>query len=354
VPGISGTPSGSVRFYNGATLLAVKTLSGGTAAYSTAALPVGTDSIKVVYEGDGTYATSTSAVLSQVVKKAASTTALIASVNPSSYGQTITFTATVTGGAGVPSGTVTFLKNGLNLAAVTLNSLGKATFATAALVPGTHAITAIYSGNASYLTSTSAAVSEVTNATATTTKLTSSLNPSIRGQAVTFTATVSAGAFGTPNGTVTFKNGTANLGVVALSGGTATLTTSALVGGANSITAVYSGSSTYIASTSAVLTQTVRHAATTTTLVSSLNPSTHGTAVTFTATVTAASGPTPTGNVTFKDGTTTIGTGVLNATGLATFSTSSLTVHTHSITAVYAGTINDNPSTSAVVSQVVN
>ena len=353
-PSISGTPSGSVQFYNGATLLAVRTLSGGIAAYSTTALATGTASIKAVYEGDATYATSTSAVVSQVVKKAASTTALTASVNPSSYGQTVTFSATVTGGAGVPTGTVTFQKNGTTFGTATLNSLGKATFATTALVPGTHPITAVYSGSTSYLTSTSAAISEVTNATATTTKLTSSLNPSIRGQAVTFTATVSAGAFGTPNGSVTFKNGGTTLGVVVLSGGTATLSTSALAGGTSSITAVYSGNANYTTSTSAVLTQTVHRSATATTLVSSLNPSTHGTAVTFTATVTAASGPNPTGTLAFKDGTNTIATVTLNASGVATFSTSGLAVRTHSITAAYAGSTNDAPSTSAVVSQVVN
>jgi len=225
---------------------------------------------------------------------------------------------------------------------------------TAALVPGTYAITAIYGGSTNYNVSTSAALSEITKATATTTKVISSLNPSTYGQSITFTATVSAGAFGTPTGTVTFKSGTTTLGAVALSGGTAKLSTSILLGGANSITVVYGGSSDYLASTSAALTQTVNRSATTTTLVSSLNPSTHGTAVTFDANVSATSGTIPTGSIVFKDGTATLGTVTVNSAGVATFSTSALTVGTHTIAAMYVGTTNDSASTSAVLSQVAH
>jgi Big-like domain-containing protein len=92
--------------------------------------------------------------------------------------------------------------------------------------------------------------------------------------------------------------------------------------------------------------------ATTTTLASSLNPSTFGQPVTFTATVKATSG-TPTGTVTFKDGTTTIGTGALSA-GKATFKTSKLAKGIHSITAMYGGSISDLGSTSPVLKQTVN
>jgi subtilase family serine protease len=352
-PSVSGVPAGSVLFYNGATLLATKTLSSGIATYSTTTLPVGTDSIKAVYSGNTTYAASTSPAVSQVVKKSATTTALVASVNPSSFGQPVTFTATVSAASGVPDGTITFQKNGTTLATGTL-SAGKATLVTAALAPGTHTITAIYAGSANFTGSTSTGVAEVTNATATTTKVTSSLNPSTRGQAVTLTATVSAGAYGTPTGSVTFKNGTGILGIVNLVGGTATLSTSNLPGGANAITVVYGGNADYLTSTSAVLTQTVNRSTTATTLVSSLNPSTQGTAVTFTATVTATSGPTPTGTVIFKDGTATMATVGLNAAGVATLSTSTLAARTHSITAVYQTTTNDSTSTSNVVSQVAN
>lgn len=90
---------------------------------------------------------------------------------------------------------------------------------------------------------------------------------------------------------------------------------------------------------------------TTTTLTSSLNPSSHGQAVTFTATVTS-SGPTPAGNVTFKDGTKGLKTVVLNG-GVAAFTTTKLAVGTHQITAGYKGNFNSAKSTSSVLSQVV-
>ncbi|MFB7267217.1 Ig-like domain-containing protein, partial [Streptomyces nojiriensis] len=151
---------------------------------------------------------------------------------------------------------------------------------------------------------------------ATTTALASSPNPSTIGQNVTFTATVTDGAV-TPTGTVTFKDGTATIGTGTLNGaGIATYTTSTLTVGSHTITAVYGGDTTHTASTSTPLTQTVQAADTTTTVLSGLNPSIAGQNVTFNATVTAAAASgTPTGTVTFKDGTATIGTGTLNGAG---------------------------------------
>ena len=77
-----------------------------------------------------------------------------------------------------------------------------------------------------------------------------------------------------------------------------------------------------------------------------------GETVTFTATVTASS--TPTGTVTFKDGSTTLGSGTLQSNGLATFSTSSLAVGTHSISATYGSDSSFSGSTSPTFSQVVD
>jgi len=91
--------------------------------------------------------------------------------------------------------------------------------------------------------------------------------------------------------------------------------------------------------------------ATTTAVISSLNPSNVGQSVTFTATVT---GTTPTGTVQFKDGAANLGAPVALAGGTATFSTSSLGAGTHSITAVYSGDADDATSTSPAISQVVN
>jgi len=90
---------------------------------------------------------------------------------------------------------------------------------------------------------------------------------------------------------------------------------------------------------------------TTTSITSSLNPSGVGQSVTFTATTTGSS---PTGTVTFKDGANTLGTGTLNGSAVATFTTSSLTPGSHSITASYGGDSNNSASTSAALVQVVN
>ena len=168
----------------------------------------------------------------------------------------------------------------------------------------------------------------------------SSVNPSVFGQSVTFTATVSANApgSGTPTGTVTFKDGAATLGTATLAGGSATFTTSALAAAIHSIAAVYAGDTNFTASTSPTLKQSVMRDGTTTTVASTANPAVFGQTVTIVATVkakTPGSG-TPTGTVTFKDGTTTLGTRTLSS-GRATFTSASLALGNHSITAVYTG-----------------
>jgi len=351
-PSVSGTPTGSVKFLDGTTLIGTVSLSGGSASFATHTLAGGTHSITADYSGDSTYKGSNSAALTETINKATSATALSASVNPSSFDQAVTFTAKVTSSGGTPAGTVTF-KNGSTTIGTGTLSGGVASFATSALAVGTHSITAVYGGSVDFDASTSPAVSEVTKAATTTTTVVSSLNPSNFGQSVTFTATVKPATSGTPTGTVTFKNGTTTLGTATLSGGKASFAIGTLSVGTHSITAVYGGNTDYQASTSAALSQTVKLATTTTTLTSSLNPSTHGTAVTFTAKVVAHSGSTPTGTVTFKDGSNSIGTGTLNSTGVATLKTSTLAVGTHSMTAVYGGSSDDQASTSAAISQVV-
>jgi len=283
--------------------------------------------------------------------KAATTTTLASSLNPSTYGQSVTFTATVTSSSGTPTGTVTFKDGTTTLGSVTL-SAGMAHFTTAKLTAGTHSITAAYGGSATFSASTSTTLSQVVNKANTATALASSLNPSIYGQSITLTATVTTSS-GTPTGTVTFENGTATLGSAALSGGVAKFTTKKLTGGTHSLTAVYNGNANYASSTSNVVTQVVNKATTTTAVVSSQNPSTVGQSVTFTATVTPQfSGTTATGSVTFYDGTTKLGSVTLSA-GVAAYTTSTLTKGTHAIKATYAGNANFL-SSSGTVTQTVN
>ena len=108
----SGTPTGTVSFYNGTaptgTLLGTGTLSGGIATKAITSLSLGTHTITVVYGGNTNFVGSSNFV-TQTVRRISST-APAASAAATVCGQTVTFTATVVGvsGAGVPTGTVTF------------------------------------------------------------------------------------------------------------------------------------------------------------------------------------------------------------------------------------------------------
>ncbi|HYW37531.1 MAG TPA: choice-of-anchor tandem repeat GloVer-containing protein [Terriglobales bacterium] len=187
----------------------------------------------------------------------------------------------------------------------------------------------------------------------TTTTLTPSPNPSAYGEAVTLTALVTSSLGAPPDGeTVSFMKGTTVLATETLSGGSASFTTSKLKVGTNSITAVYGGDSNFGGSTSKAVSQVVSKATTTTALASSLNPSKVGQSVTFTATVTPQFSGTPTGTVTFYDGTTALKTVGLSG-GAAKFTTKTLTSGTHNLTATYNGSTSFIGSSSAPLIQMV-
>jgi hypothetical protein len=286
--------------------------------------------------------------------KSPTSTVIASSVNPSAFHQSVTFKATVTSTfGGTPLGNVLFKNNGVAMGTVALSG-GVASFTTNALAVGSHAINAVFEGSGNDIGSSSAAITQTVHAAATTTTVTSPLNPSSWHQGVTFTATVHGAFGGAPTGTVTFKNGTTIKGTGTLNtSGVATLTTTTLGVGVHSITVGYPGSTDFGASTSSPLAQTVNKAATATTIVSSVNPSNAGQAVTFTATIKPAFGGAATGTVTFKDGTTIIGTGTVSTTSKATFTTSKLAAGTHAISAVYPGNANLKSSSSTAVNQVV-
>jgi hypothetical protein len=352
----AGTPGGTVTFLDSAATLGVVSLSGGSASLTTSALTVGNHTITASYSGESNFTGSTSAAITQTVNQDSSAPTVTSNVNPSAFGQAVTFTATVSAsapGAGTPGGTVTFLDSTATLGVVSLSG-GSASLTTSALTVGNHTITVSYSGDSNFAVSTSTAITQTVSGHApTTTTVTTSLNPSQLGQAVTFTATVT-GAGGTPGGTVTFVDSAATLGVANLSGGTGSFTTASLGVGTHTITVTYSGDSTYNASTSAAVIQTVNKNSSSTALATSVNPSVWGQSVTFSATVTSSGNTTPTGTVTFLDGATTLGVASLNGMAQATLATASLTVATHSISASYSGDASVSGSTSAILSQTVN
>ncbi|MBR7838937.1 Ig-like domain repeat protein [Actinospica durhamensis] len=352
---------GQVQFSVNGTATETVTVDGtGTAAFTTTTLPVGTDRVTATYLGDTDEASGTAA--SATVTVAANALTLSSSANPAVTGQKATFTAQVapaTPGGATPTGTVTFTVDGTAEAPVALH-LGTATYKASFTTPGPHTVTAAYSGNAGNPAATSAPFTETVDPAGTTVALTTtgSADPSVTGQAVTFSAQATATAPGTgiPSGTVTFTvDGIAQTPVTLTAAGKATLRLTTLTVGVHTVTAAYSGAAGYTASTSPALQQTVNQASTTVTLTSSVNPSAPTQAVTFTVKVTAVAPGTgvPTGTVVLTiDGVAEPAITVVN--GLAKVTFSGLTAGTHTITAAYSGSAAYAAGTSGTLSQTVS
>jgi hypothetical protein len=200
----------------------------------------------------------------------------------------------------------------------------------------------------------SMAVAAGGSTTATTTSLISSGTSSEFSDPVVFVASVRRAGALVGTGTVTFKDGTTvlavNVPVNAL--GLASFASSSLAVGVHTIAAFYNGTTTYGPSNGSV-TQTVTKASTKAQLVSSRNPANKNQAVTFTLTVTRRTNAVATGTVMFRDGNTIIGGPIaVDASGTASFSTTSLAPGSHVITATYNGT-SDYQGSSASLTQVM-
>jgi hypothetical protein len=162
VSGANGAPTGTVQLKSGTTVLQTGTLSAGKASFTISTLPVGTTSLVVAYLGDANHLASTSPVLSQVVNasKSTSSTAISSSANPSTHGQTVTFTGTVTSPKGIPTGTVQLKQGTTTIGSATLAS-GKVFIHTSSLPVGTSKMTFVYLGDATHTGSTSPILSQV-------------------------------------------------------------------------------------------------------------------------------------------------------------------------------------------------
>ncbi len=299
----------------------------------------------------------------------ATTLTLTSSLNPSHYLNNVTFRATIATGTGTPTGTVTFYDNGVQIGAHIAVDVGVANLTISTLTVGLHPITATYSGDPTHFgSSTVSPLRQIVNEATTTVLTAIPVSPSVLGTSVTFTATVTPGPGGVAlplSDTVTFANTTTGTTlclvvpiIVAGPAYQATCVAPALPQGLNTITAVYSGDvASYITSSTGTLLQDVQ-ATTSTVVVSSQPTSTFGLPVTLTATVTSGGIAITTGTVFFYDGATLIGTGSLGALGVpagnATFTTSTLAVGSHTITADYQANANYSASNSPPITQVVN
>ena len=274
---------------------------------------------------------------------------------------------------------MTFYDDGTAIGTGTLavsSGVDQASYTTSALATGSNTITADYtSGDGNFFASpASSPITQVVGMANTATSVATSGTPSVSGQSVTFTATVTVVGPGStavayPTGTVMFMDGSTQIGtgtlaVSPLGNDEASYTTFTLSTGSHTITAVYNGDENFNGTLYATtVTQVVGMANTATSVATSGSPTVPGQSVTFTATVTVADpGSTavasPTGTVTFYDDGTSIGTGtlaVVNGLDQASYTTSALGTGSNTITAAYtSGDVNFNTSgASAGINQAV-
>jgi hypothetical protein len=276
---------------------------------------------------------------------------LTSSAIPSPMGAPVTFTAMVQAvppAVGEATGTVTFHAGSTVFGTMPLVD-GVATLTTATLGVGSTTVVATYSGNAG-LDGSVKSISQKVAGTPTITTIASSATLIRLGAPVTLTATVQAAPPSTavPGGSVRFYDGSKLLATRSLSNGQATFTTAALPPGFRALTARYVAVSGFATSKSVVLTVGVE-GGTTATLTKTLASARFGQPVTFTATVAKVlpGTGTPTGTVTFRDGSTTVATQPLGS-GTVTFTSATLPVGAHAFTATYNGDASFASSLSPV------
>lgn len=374
ISSIAGPPPDgeTVTFYDGSTSIGTGMTSGGVVKLTTSALDVRTHTIKAVYAADGHYASSTSNKLKQVVQLYASTTTLTSSPNPSTPGESVTLTATVTSAApGGPTGEVAF-KNGTTTVGTATLSAGKATLATTKLPVGSDSLTATYDGNSLNARSTSAPIIQVVNeasiplnqkACPTHTTVSSSESPSYIGEEVTFSAFVNMpllcnGIYtGSCYGTVDFyvSDQYVGSGSVADDSCIANFIDYSLAVGSHKVKAIFEAEPYRRSSTSRAITQVVHKGPITTSLTSSLNPAIYGQKITLTATLSQGYLNPPTGTVNFRwgNGAFSLGSGVVNGNGVATL-TKAIDANVYAITADYSGDASNASSISPPLTQTVN
>jgi hypothetical protein len=356
-------PSGTVTFWDGATPLNTATLNtSGVATYATTSLANGVHAITAVYNGDSANSvqTSTSPVVNQDVQNVSALT-VASSLNPSQYGTSVTFTATVSlaatqattnTSAATPAatGTVIFYDNGTQIGAATLvGSSGTASFAISTLAVGTHPITASYAGDSYYTASaTTYAINQTVSQATTTATVSATPNPAVIDSPFTMTATVTASG-SSPTGSVKFLVNSTVIGTASLSGGKASLSYTPQTVGTYALAAEYLGDTNDAASTSATVSLIVGTISTATDIGVSATTGTNPQTMLVATVLNLSTGPVPTGMVTFLSGSTALGSSSLDSNGVATLTPQLNANSSYSIVAVYAGDVNHSGSTSAAM-----
>ena len=262
-PGTGVVKSGTLNFFDNASLLASKAVKNGVATFVTKGLLVGNHPITATFTGTVADAASDSNPVTQTVAPASTAVTLTTAPSISSvFGQNVKLKAVVkrvAPASGVPSGTVDFYDElGPLATGVPLSGSGVATFALKSLPLGLHGLHADFSGSATDEVS-HATVTFTVNPANTATTLAASPKLTTAGHVVTLTATVKALApgSGVPGGSVTFYDNGQPSFSAPLVAGKAVVKTSTLGVGAHSFTVLYSGAGGYNGSQSVAVVVTI-------------------------------------------------------------------------------------------------
>ena len=373
----SALQTGSVAFLassNGTSYSAIVgctsvAISGVTASCTTASLPIGTVDLEVVYLGNTTYASVTSAAFPFYVAGSAASTVSLAAAPPSpvTAGTSVSLTATV---GSAQTGTVAFQSSadGVTYATITgcaavAITVVTATCSTNALASGTQFVRAIYSGSATHAPATSTALAYAVNGStlASVSLAASPATSAAPGASVALTASVSVGETGLVNFLYSFDGSTytsiTGCSAVAIVGLSAVCTTTAIPSGTVYLEATYLGNSTYAQKTSAAYAFLVQKQASVVNLSASpAGPMSFGTPVTITATLGAGQ----TGSVSFlysfNGSSFNYITGCLSKAIVGTTvicATATLPAGTKVIQAVYSGDGAFAPNVSSTTALVV-
>lgn len=350
-------PNGSVTFSTSTEVLGSAAVDpDGNAGLAVPSLPVGDHTVTATFDETDDLGAASDAIV-VTVGRAATTTTLSSSVNPSIVRGAVTLTArvdVVSPGSGPATGTVEFWQGDALLGSAALNS-GTATLSTSTLPVGSHPITAVYQGDDERAESTSAALHQVVNAAGAAVAL-SAPPSSVHGQTVSITATVTPFVTGhVATGSVAFTIDGMVLGSAQITDGVATLSTPLGTVGRHELLATYAGTSEISPAVSDPLPHEVTKASTTTTLTSSASSSNHGDRVTVTASVqpVAPGGGIPAGTVVLLRDGAEVDSGTLDASGSFSSTVDDLPGGTHSFIAVYAGSSEHEPSGSEELSHEV-
>ena len=250
VNGSGATPTGTVNFQDGSTVLGSSPVgAGGVATLSTSSLTAGQHILLAIYQGDADHVTSTSNPLLQSVQQR-TTIALSSNLNPSLAANNVVFSVTVSNGANTapPTGTVSLMDGSTLIGTAVLSATGTASFTISSLAVGQHSVSAVYGGDSQNFTSTSSPLIESVKLHASTNVLTTSSDiltatsaSGASGQQVSLVATLGGDGPVAPTGSVVFSSGTTTLGTATINAsGVATLTVT-LTPGTYNVVSIYQG-----------------------------------------------------------------------------------------------------------------